>query len=123
MRWLIVEIYNLRGEKLEELQDLLKKLEQTLHDRLHDTKTGALHDVKNFHSSDDFISLLEDSENDFNYYVEEMEDVEDFNVDEYKCLAQTAKSKFQTEVTNLIDTFDFYDLEEKAKSLVVKKYC
>ncbi len=105
---------------MEELQGLLKELEQTLHDRLHATRSGALHDVKNFHSVDDFVHLLDESENDFNYYVEEMENVEDYNIDEYKRLAGAAKSKFQTEVTNLIDTLDFYDLEEKAKSLAVK---
>ncbi|MDA3907641.1 MAG: hypothetical protein PF437_00995 [Sulfurimonas sp.] len=105
---------------MEELQDLLKELEQTLHDRLHSTRSGALHDVKNFHSADDFVLLLEESENDFNYYVEEMKNIEDYNLDEYKGLAEMAKSKFQTEVTNLIDTLDFYDLEEKAKSLAIK---
>ncbi|WP_373002593.1 hypothetical protein [Sulfurimonas sp.] len=108
---------------MEELQDLLKELEQTLHDRLNATRSGALHDVKNFHSSDDFVSLLEESENDLSSCIEEMENVEDCNIDEYTRLAETAKNKFQTEVTTLIDTLDFYDLEEKAKSLVVKKYC
>ena len=107
---------------MEELQDLLKELEQKLDDRLHATGSGALHDVKNFHSSDDFVSLLEESENDFNYCVEEMQNIEDYNTDEYQRLAGMAKSKFQAEVANLIDTLDFYDLEEKAKSLVVKKY-
>ncbi|NOR57055.1 MAG: hypothetical protein GQ474_00855 [Sulfurimonas sp.] len=105
---------------MEELQDLLKELEQKLHDRLHATGSGALHDVKNFHSLDDFVHLLEESENDYNYCVEEMQNIEDYNLDEYQRLAGAAKSKFQTEVTNLIDTLDFYDLEEKAKSLAVK---
>jgi hypothetical protein len=105
---------------LEELQDLLKELEQTLYDRQHATGSGALHDIKNFHSSDDFIHLLEESENDFNYYVEEMQNVEDYNTNEYQRLAQMVKSKFQTEVINLIDTLDFYNLEEKARLLAVK---
>ncbi|EDZ62211.1 hypothetical protein SMGD1_0200 [Sulfurimonas gotlandica GD1] len=105
---------------MEELQDLLKELEQTLHDRLHAIRGGALHDVKNFHSANDFVELLEESENDFNYYVEEMENVDDYNMDEYQRLAEAAKNKFQTEVINLIDTLDFYNLEEKAKSLAVK---
>jgi hypothetical protein len=113
-------LYYLKGKKLEELQDLLKKLEQTLNDRLHSTSNGALYDVKNFHSSEDFVSLIEESENDFNYCVEEMQNIEDYNIDEYERLAQTAKSKFQTEVINLIDTLDFYDLEEKARSLAIK---
>lgn len=104
---------------MEELQDLLKELEQTLHDRLHATGRGALNDVKNFHSVNDFIELLEVSENDFNYYVEEMENIEDYNTDEYKSLAEAAKIKFQTEITNLIDTLDFFNLEEEAKSLRV----
>ncbi len=105
---------------MEELQDLLKELEQTLHDRLHVTKTGALHDVKNFHSSEDFAHLLEDSENDFNYCFEEMENIEDYNTGEYQRLAAEAKSRFQTEVKNLIDTLDFFDLEEKARALAIK---
>lgn len=92
---------------MEELQDLLKELEQTLDARLHDTKSGALHDVKNFHSADDFVNLLEESENDFNNCIEEMENIEDYNTDEYQRLAGAAKSKFQTEVLNLIDTLDF----------------
>ena len=49
-----------------------------------------------------------------------MENIEDYNLDEYQQLAEAAKSKFQTEVINLIDTLDFYDLEEKAKTLAVK---
>ncbi len=106
---------------MDELQDLLKELEQTLHDRLHAAKRGALHDVKNFHSENDFIGLLEESENDFNYYAEEMQNIEDYNTEEYQRLAEVAKNKFQTEVMNLIDTLDFYNLEEEAKSLVVKK--
>jgi hypothetical protein len=105
---------------LEELQEILKEFERTLHDKLHADKSGALNDVKNFHSLDDFVCLLEESENDFNDCIEEMNNIEDYNLDEYQGLAGTAKSKFQTELTNLIDTLDFFDLEEKAKSLAIK---
>ena len=106
---------------MEELQDLLNELEQRLHDRLHDTRDGALHDVKNFHSANDFVGLLEVSEDDLNYYIEEMQNIEDYNLGEYKRLAEAAKSKFQTEVINLIDTLDFYYLEEEARLLAIKK--
>ena len=105
---------------MDELQDLLKELEQTLNDRLHAAGTGALHDVKNFHSVNDFIVLLEESENDFNYCAGEMENIEDYNTDEYQHLAEAAKNRFQREVTNLMDTLDFYNLEEDARLLALK---
>jgi len=99
---------------MSELEELFEQLEKTLHGRLHAKNGGALHDIKNFHSYDDFVWLLEESDSDCSWCIQEMDNVEDCDQNDimkYQSKAENLKNKFQAEVRDYLDTLDFNDLE------------
>ena len=105
---------------MNKLKELLTELERELKDRLHSKHGGALHDVKRFNSYDDFYWLIEEAENDYDYCVGEMEEINGVQSDDfedYSERAHEAKIDFQNEVKELIRTLDFSALKAKADNL------